>query len=142
MAKKYPTEYGVGNTGGGSKGGIFSESALGRLFSGKLGSSANAGESSKSKMVAKDRFAGTTDKDTPKQKAPEKSAMGDTGYKPKKPSNLMANSKPSRPARKPTSYSSGSIDSRKPSKASSDLGAFYLNATSGMDIQSRPRRKK
>ena len=38
--------------------------------------------------------------------------------------------------------SSGPIDNRKPGRNREELGAFYLNATSGMDVQNEKKRKR
>jgi hypothetical protein len=126
--KKSLPKLSLDDTSGPDSGGWFGKSALGKLFSGKLTSSADAGESSAPKN--KGRFdAGSPDIKQSALKAPkgpEKGKMG-TEYVPptKKPMTNMA-SAPKPKAAKPAYKAKGPADYNK------DLGDFYLNATSGM----------
>ena len=125
------------------------KSVLAKLFTGSPLSKASANEAG---PEGKNRFgSGSPDIKSSKLKeprGPEKGKMG-TEYRARKPSSSEGMSKPSRKvgtglsdadrARKAAGYSSGSIDNRKPN---ADLGAFYLNATSGMDSIFKRGKKK
>lgn len=112
---------------GGNKGSSwFEDSALGKLINGKLGSSANAGETTVPK--AKNRFAGTTSADISAPKAPEKGKMGTEYVAPKK-SAYKAPATPKATKAASSSYvpkASKMADSYK--KSRDELGAFYLQA--------------
>lgn len=116
----------------------FGDSVLGKIFGGKIKSSAKAAEVSGTKQKGGDRFARAGAADMPK--APEQSKKMS---KPA-PAKLYATDKA--PRRKPaTGVSSGPIDKPTPNKSAAksraDLGAFYLNATQHMDIHSRKKKK-
>ena len=106
---------------------------------GRFGTS--SASASGAKATGGDRFARAGAVAPPK--APEKSKMGDFGVKPRVSKNYAMDKAP---RRKPvTGVSSGSIDkpnNKAAQKSRDDLGAFYLNATSGMDIFSRNKPKK
>lgn len=125
-----------GLVGAGQKAGAklrsrFGESALGKMLSGAGLGKAAAGE--KKPLVpamAKHGLAPRTDRN----RSGKYNAKGLAGAK----AEFAKKAKPASGA------SSGSITKPSPSfkKSRDELGAFYLNATSGMDIQSRPGEKK
>lgn len=98
-------------------------------------------DASKDKSVANLLPAGVGSKAEAKPKRKELASL-DFGSLPNRSKDKAEPKAPKMAAAKPKGYSSGSITTpdKEYKKGRDELGAFYLNATSGMDIHSRKKK--